>query len=431
MSKETKENEIFGLKGTFIYSVSQNELKIQVGTAICKNGICQGIFEQLPEQYQDILVYNYSDKIIIPGMVDLHIHAPQYQFRTIGMDMELLDWLNTYTFPEESRYADHEYAQKAYQLFVDDLQKGATTRAVIFGTMHKDATMLLMDKLEKSGLITMAGLVNMDRNCPEYLCDENAETSIEKTIAYVEEARNKYQNTYPVLTPRFIPTCSDEVMKGLSTLKQIYHLALQSHLSENLSEIDWVAQLCPKSESYTDAYDQAGSFDESGKTVMAHCVHLSDKEMELLKRKQVYIAHCPESNINLSSGIAPVRTFLQKNMHVGIGTDVAAGTSANMLQAVRFAIQASKMYWRLCDETKKPLSVEEAFYLATKGGGSFFGRVGSFEAGYEYDAVVLDDSKILSAKELNTKERFERLLYLGDNSNVTEKFVAGRKINCQ
>ena len=207
-----------------------------------------------------------------------------------------------------------------------------------------------------------------------------------------------------------------------------YELPVQSHLSENPGEIAWVKELCPWSEFYGDAYDVFGLFGVDSKTVMAHCVYSSEAEIERIKENGVYIAHCPESNINLSSGIAPIRRYLDEGIHVGLGSDVAAGSTENMFTAMAYAIQASKLYWRLKDDTKKPLTAQEAFYLATKGGGEFFGKVGSFEEGYEMDAVVLDDSRLEHPQELGIKERLERMIYFAGDREVCAKYVKGKKI---
>ena len=147
-----------------------------------------------------------------------------------------------------------------------------------------------------------------------------------------------------------------------------------------------------------------------------------------MKKQGVYVAHCPQSNTNLSSGIAPARHYLEAGLHVGLGSDIAGGTSLSILRAMADAIQVSKLYWRLVDSSAKPLTLEEAFYLGTEGGGSFFGKVGSFREGYEFDAVVLDDASLDHPQELSVRARLERAAYLADDRNLTAKFVAGQKI---
>ena len=215
-------------------------------------------------------------------------------------------------------------------------------------------------------------------------------------------------------------------------LKEIqvrYHLPVQSHLSENEGEIAWVKELCPWSGCYGEAYDKFGLFGGLDcKTVMAHCVHSGEEETALMKKNGVYVAHCPQSNMNLSSGIAPIRSFLEQGLNVGLGSDVAGGSSSSIFRAMTDAIQVSKLRWRLVDQSLKSLTLAEAFYLGTKGGGSFFGKAGSFEEGYELDAVVLDDTNLYHPQEITTEERLERMIYLSDERNIRAKYVSGRQI---
>lgn len=424
---------VFILKGNVVYSKNKDELRIlKDHYLISESGLVKGVFEKVPPEYAQVSVSDYGECLIIPGLTDLHVHAPQYTFRAMGMDMELLEWLETNTFPEEAKYQDLEYARRAYRIFTDNLKRSATTRACIFGTIHRDATLLLMDQLEQSGLVTYVGKVNMDRNCPDYLREESAEESGIQTVEWIKDVlHKKYQNTMPILTPRFTPSCSDELMENLKKIQMYYQIPVQSHLSENPGEIAWVKELCPWSEFYGDAYDRFGLFGADCKTVMAHCVYSGKEERQRMKENGVFIAHCPESNMNLSSGVAPVRTFLEEGMHVGIGSDVAGGSTENLFKAMALAIQASKLRWRMQDDSLKPLTLEEVFYIATKGGGEFFGNVGSFETGFELDAVVLDDTRIVHSQNLDVRARLERMIYLADEREVRAKYVRGREICLQ
>ena len=424
---------VFILKGNIVYSKNKDELRIlKDHYLISESGLVKGVFEKVPPEYAQVSVSDYGECLIIPGLTDLHVHAPQYTFRAMGMDMELLEWLETNTFLEEAKYQDLEYARRAYRIFTDNLKRSATTRACIFGTIHRDATLLLMDQLEQSGLVTYVGKVNMDRNCPDYLREESAEESGIQTVEWIKDVlHKKYQNTMPILTPRFTPSCSDELMENLKKIQMYYQIPVQSHLSENPGEIAWVKELCPWSEFYGDAYDRFGLFGADCKTVMAHCVYSGKEEQQRMKENGVFIAHCPESNMNLSSGVAPVRTFLEEGLHVGIGSDVAGGSTENLFKAMALAIQASKLRWRMQDDGLKPLTLEEVFYIATKGGGEFFGNVGSFEPGFELDAVVLNDTRIVHSQNLDVRERLERMIYLADEREVRAKYVRGREICLQ
>lgn len=421
--------ENFVLKGNVCYSQDAQTLKtVEQGYLVCVDGRTAGVYEELPQMYAGLPLTDYGDRLIVPGLVDLHLHAPQYSFRALGMDLELLEWLNTRTFPEEAKYKDKEYARKAYSIFADNMKRSATTRACMFATLHREATEVLMDLMEATGLKTMVGKVNMDRNCPDFLMEESAQVSAGDTVKWLEETAGKYKNTQPILTPRFIPTCSDELMERLKEIQAQYNLPVQSHLSENQGEIAWVKELCPWSEFYGDAYDHFGLFGNGVKTIMAHCVWPPEKEIERMKENGVFIAHCPQSNTNLSSGIAPVRTYLDQGMNVGLGTDVAGGVGESVFRAMADAVQVSKLRWRLVDESQKPLTTEEAFYLGTKGGGAFFGKVGSFEEGYEFDAVVLNDESLKHPQPLDIKNRLERFIYISDERHIDAKYVAGTQV---
>ena len=369
------------LKGMICYSKSKEELSVmENGYLVCCQGICQGVFPSIPEEFKSLPLTDYQDALIFPGMTDLHLHAPQYPFCGLGMDLELLEWLENHTFPEESRYCSLDYARQAYGIFTEDLKASPTTRAVIFSTIHSPATKLLMDLLEDTGLATYVGL-----------------------------------------------------MEGLGKLQREYGLPVQSHLSENLSETAWVKELFPWSSFYGDVYDRFGLFG-SGKgnnapAVMAHCVHSPREEVLRMKEKGVFVAHCPQSNTNLSSGIAPIRSYLEEGLFIGLGTDLAGGTNLSMFRCITDAIAVSKLYWRLVDQSAKPLTLEEGFYLATIGGGSFFGKVGSFEKGYEADVLVADDSLIPRPQGQSIQNRLARFIYLSqEKGKLIGKYVAGRKI---
>ncbi len=415
------------LKGNIIYTQTQQELaSVENGYIVSENGIVTGVFSQLPEQYRNAAVTDCGGKVIIPGLVDLHVHAPQFAVRGMGMDLELIPWLNKYAFPEEAKYADSEYAAAAYSAFCAALKSGVTTRASVYATVHASATDMLMRMLEDSGLATYVGKVNMDRNCAAALA-ETTQSSVDDTEEWIRHSQREYKNTKPVITPRFVPTCTPELMAQLGELAERFSVPVQSHLSENLYEISWVKMLHPEDETYAHVYRRYGLFGQLP-TIMAHCIHLSDSEMDFIRDSGVTVAHCPQSNINLCSGIAPVRRLLEKGLHVGLGTDVAGGFSISMFRALSDAIQASKLYSVFVDKDAAPLSLAEAFYMATKGGGSFFGKVGSFEPGYELDAVVIDDSGINSLNPLTLEQRLERIVHLSENKDIVKKYVKGKLI---
>ena len=426
----------FVIKGNICQTISPFSLDLhEAAFVVCVDGVSKGVFSDLPMEYADLPIYDYGDSLIFPGMVDLHVHAPQYAFRGMCMDIELMDWLMRYTFPEEEKYENLEYAKRAYGMFVDDLKKSATTRSCIFATRHRYATELLMELMEESGLISYVGKVNMDREASAALVEDSAEISAYTTFGWINSVKDKFEHTKPILTPRFIPCCTDKLMEELREIQMAYGIPVQSHLSESKGEIDFVKSLRPYNAFYGDSYNEYDLFGKNKdintevKTVMAHCVWSTDEEVELMRRNGVFVAHCPASNMNLTSGIAPIRKYLDRALNIGLGSDVAGGHSISIFRAITDAIQSSKMYFRMVNEDYPPLVFSEVFYLATKGGGAFFGKVGSFEEGYEFDAVVMDDSVIPHPQCLSLAERMERAVYLGlDEKNINAKFVAGRKI---
>ena len=426
----------FVIKGNICQTQNAKQLDLHENAyAVCIDGVSKGVFETLPEAYAHLPLHDYGDALIFPGMVDLHVHAPQYAFRGMCMDLELMDWLNSYTFPEEEKYEDLEYARKAYGMFVEAMKRGATTRSCIFATRHRYATELLMELMEECGLVSFVGKVNMDREASEALTEDSAEISAYTTFGWINAVKDKFVNTKPILTPRFIPCCTDQLMEELREIQMAYGIPVQSHLSESKGEIDFVKFLRPQNLFYGDAYNDYDLFGKNDdintdvKTVMAQCVWSTQEEVELMRKNGVFVAHCPASNMNLTSGIAPIRKYLELGLNIGLGSDIAGGHSESIFRAITDAIQVSKMYFRMVDESHKPLVFSEAFYLATKGGGAFFGKVGSFEDGYEFDAVVLDDSVLAHPQSLNLAERMERAVYLGlDEKKITAKYVSGRQL---
>lgn len=419
----------FVIKGDIVFCPYQRQMvAIDDGYIVVRDGVIELPYVELPDSAKDLPVHDFTGKLVMPGMVDLHIHAPQYAFRGLGADMELLDWLTHYAFKEEAKYSDLDYAEKAYTMFADALRYSATTRAAVFGTIHRKSTVLLMDKLEKSGIVSYVGKVNMDRNSPESLT-ETTEGSYRETVEFLAEVNGRYRNTYPIVTPRFVPSCTDKLLQKLGWLSEQHDIPVQSHLSENPNEIKWVKELCPESRFYGEVYDKAGLFGSNTNTVMAHCVWSTDDEIALMKERGVFIAHCPASNMNVASGIAPIRRYLTEGLKVGLGSDIAGGQSVSIFTAMVEAMQLSRLYWRHIDSTKKPLSFPEALYMATKGGGRFFGKAGSFERGCEFDAIVIDDSTLPHPQELNLRQRAERAVWLGgDQKGLVAKYVRGERL---
>ena len=395
------------------------------GYIAVENGKVVGVASSLDElNVQDAEVIDFGDKLLIPAMNDMHVHAPQVHNQGVAMDLELLPWLQNYTFPEESKYADVHYAERMYRRFLHTQWLFGTMRSVVFGTVHTDSTRVLMKLYQEAGMGALVGKVAMNRNCPDALC-EDVEAAVEGNEKLISEFNQPDALVRPIITPRFVPSCTPELLKACGELAKKYQLPVQSHLSENTSEIAWVAELEKESTSYGDAYNRYGLFGQTP-TIMAHCVWTNGSELELMKKNRVMVAHCPTSNFNLSSGLAPVRTFLDEGLPIGLGSDISGGHDLNMFRMLVYAIQVSKMHYQQ-DKSKAFLTLPEIFWIATKSAGSFFGKVGSFEPGYEFDALVIDDA-VLYPSEYSLLHRLERFIYVGDDRQIVHRFCRGKEV---
>lgn len=410
----------------------QRLVGIRRGVVAVENGIVSGCYESMddvPADWLDAPKTDFGDALVIPGFNDLHIHAPQYPTAGLGLDKELLPWLETYTFPAEARFASPDYARIWYQRFIQRMWEGGTLRFSAFATLHREATLTLARLAQESGLRPVIGKVNMDRNGSEEL-SERTEESLDNTVAVIETMRSETPDIGYIVTPRFVPSTTPELMRGLAAIAQRYDLPVQSHLSENRGEVAWVRELHPECASYTDVYEHYGLL-RDGKTIMAHCIYLDDEEIDTLRRHGVTVAHCPQSNANLTSGIMPARRYLEKGLHVTIASDVDAGHVPDMNRHIAAAVAVSKLWQtQYADETA--LRLPEAFHMATKEPGRFLAAAtgqepaGSFEPGYAFDALVVEP--MTSPWGLSIAERVEQFIYTGAPANISHRYVAGREI---
>ena len=414
------------LHGTIVHTPTKEVFDCHPDSyLISEDGKVTGIFQELPEKYKNVPVLDYGNSLILPGLCDMHVHAPQFVYRGLGIDLQLMEWLDRYAFPTEARFADLSYARIYYEAFADALAKNGTTRAVIFGTLHAPATELLMEILEKKKIGAYVGKINMDTLSPDYLC-ETPKQSLADTRKWIEDTKDRFHLVKPAVTPRFIPTCSTSVLEGLGKLAQEFDLPVNSHISEDLGEMSIVRDRYPQYDNDGDVYDHFGLL--TSHTVMAHFIYPTRHEMELIKERGVTIAHCPQSNGNVAAGIPPIRQMLDLGVKVGLGSDIAGGYSVSIFRAMSEAVYLSKLQWLRSEKKDSFLSVPESFYLGTKGGGQFFGKVGSFETGYELDAIVVDDRSLcVPADRLSTEERVERVIHLADDRNIISRFVAGEQ----
>ena len=410
------------LKGNILEALSPDILGIHPNSyLVLEDGRVAGIYPVLPEIMSEAAVTDFGDALILQSFADMHLHGPQYEFMGTGMDRPLLDWLEAYAFPTEARYADPVYAREKYRILARDLIQNGTTRVCMFSSLHTDSTLILMEELEKAGVTGYVGKVNMDRNAPPYLC-ETTEESKQETLRWLDACK-RFTSVKPILTPRFAPSCTDELLSFLGKLKAERDLPVQSHLSENVGEIALVGQLFPDCPQYWEVYDKYELFDH--KTLMAHCVHSDRRERAAMHMRGVHPVHCASSNNSLMSGISPVADMLREGQAICLGSDVSGGTTLSMLRTMANSISAAKDRGSMQQDSNQAISIEQAYYMATGAGQAFFGRGTGFAEGELLHAVVLDDTRLPSLPGITLRDRLLRAAYRLDDRHIKAVYSEG------
>jgi len=410
------------IKGHFIFTKTTEKFEVYEDSFLVSvDGRVEGIYQSVPRKYKDYSVKDHGNKLIIPGFVDLHLHAAQFLQCGVGMKKQLLDWLEDYTFDLEKEFRNEDFARKAYTAFADKLLACGTLRSCIFASSSTPGTEVLFEVLKDRGIGAYVGKVNMDRNAPESIT-ETTDASLYETEYLIKKYRNE-QLVKPIITPRFAPTCTERLLQGLGELALKYDIPVQSHLSENTDEVKWVQSLFQDAENYSDIYYKNNLFGQT-KTLMAHAIYLSKAEKDRALQMGPFLVHCPDSNLNVRSGIMPVREYLNIGLKIGLGSDIAGGHKIGLNEAMVRAIQLSKLI-NLENPELSPLTMAEAFYMGTKSGGSFFGKTGSFENGYMFDALVIKDEPMI-AERYCLEDRLEKFIYTGDDRNIVARYVEGK-----
>ncbi|SBS36355.1 Guanine deaminase [Marinomonas spartinae] len=380
----------------------------------------------LPTLPHDMLIEHHPDGLITPGFIDTHIHYPQTDM--IGSYGEqLLTWLNTYTFPEEGKFADKTHARDVAERFLKELLRNGTTTALVFGTVHKVSVEAFFEACEEQNLRMICGKVMMDRNAPDYLTD-TPESSYQESKELIDTWHNKGRLHYAI-TPRFAPTSSDEQLQLAGQLLGEYDdVYMHTHLSENVDECAWVQDLFPNSKNYLDVYDQNQLLSE--RSVFAHGIHLCDSEYHRLHETGSAIAFCPTSNLFIGSGLFKLSKAEEYNVNVGMGTDVGGGTSFSILQTLNEAYKVVQLQ----NENLNPI---KSLYLATLGGAKALrleNKIGNLVAGSEADFVILDKKATpLLTSRLALAQSIEESLFvfmtLGDDRAIQATYSAGQCVH--
>ena len=402
---------------------------LEDGLLVTRQGQVAGVGpakELLQRLSPDTEVINHPNCLLMPGFVDTHIHYPQTDVIGSG-GRQLLDWLEDYTFPTERCFEDPTYARQTARFFLDELARNGTTTAMVFCTVHRDSVEAFFEAAIERRMRMVAGKVLMDRNCPEYLRD-TAASGERDSLELVEKWHGRQRLSYAI-TPRFAVTSSEEQLESAGRLARRYPDALvQTHLAENLAEIEWVRQLFPRARSYLDVYDSYGLVRD--RAVYAHCIHLDHADRTRLAQSGAAAAFCPSSNLHLGSGLFDIAAADAAGMRFSIATDVGAGTSFSMIRTLGDAHKVTQLL-------QQRLSPLRAFYLATLGGARALGlhdKIGRFAPGMEADFIVMDlhATPLLARRTTQARSLAEKLLMLmtlGDDRLVSRTYILGREVN--
>ena len=430
------------IAGTFFHAPTPGAVEVlrDVEIRIGADGI---ITDVIPTQYRrdaeaEILP---PGTFGLPGLVDLHIHAPQYPQLGLALDEPLEVWLQKYTFPLESRYSDLEFAQPRYEALVGDLLANGTTTALYFATQDLESTKLLADICLALGQRALVGKVVMDdpAACPDYYRDASAEQALADTRALIDHIRshpgNRAGRVLPVITPRFIPSCTDAALSGLGQIAQQYQCHVQTHCSES----DWahahVLARCGATDAQ--ALDDFGLL--TRRSVLAHSNFLTEADMARLATRGAAVAHCPVSNSYFANSVFPLRQALEKQVNTGLGTDISGGPIASIFDAIRATVQVSRM---LADGTDPAIPAAErgrpgaavdlttAFHLATAGGGRALDLpIGIIAPGYRADLLAIDTAAPTGGIRLFGEDNpllvLQKILYTATRANIARVWVDG------
>ncbi|TCL93622.1 guanine deaminase [Rhizobium sp. PP-WC-2G-219] len=389
---------------------------------IVASGAYDAVREHAPE---DTVEIDHRPHLILPGFIDTHVHFPQMQ--VIGSyAANLLEWLNTYTFPQECRFVETAHAQRIAVHFFDEMVRHGTTTAVAYCSVHKTSADAFFAEAMKRDMRMIAGKVMMDRNAPQGLLD-TPEMGYDETRAVIAQWHGKGRN-HVAITPRFAITSTPEQMSAAQALAAEFpDLHIQTHLSENRDEIDYTLSLYPDAADYTDVYANYGLM--GPKSLFGHAIHLSERERDAMSETGSVAVHCPTSNLFLGSGLFPLKELArrEKPVRISVASDIGGGSSYSMLRTMDEAYKIQQ----LLGERLNPF---DSYYYLTLGNAealSLSERIGTLEPGTDADIIVLDmaatPAMALKAEVVTSlSDELFLLQTMGDDRAVVETYVAGR-----
>lgn len=393
------------------------------GDKVVGVGDATDMSQRLDESGQETTDLDYRGKLLLPGLVDCHVHFPQLDI-IASYGEQLLDWLNRYAYPGEMRYADEDFARSAAGFFLDELLAQGTTTAAVFATVHPQSADAIFAAAEQRNMRLIAGKVLMDSNCPDALSDD-PESGYEDSRRLAERWHGVGRLAYAI-TPRFALTSSEAQLEAAGQLAAEYpETWIHTHLAENHDEISEVATLFPWSRSYLDVYDHFGLLRE--RSVFAHCLHMDAADLARMSEAGGSAAFCPTSNLFLGSGLFNLRAMHGASIPVGLATDVGGGTSLSMFRTMSEAHKVLHLQGQ-------NLPASRALYLATLGAAQALGlqdSIGNLKAGKDADFVVVDPAATpVMARRAEYCESGEELLFalmtLADDRHVAATYVAGQ-----
>jgi guanine deaminase len=446
----------FVIHGTLIHTPEFGEIEVlrNALVSVDGDGAIAGVMHAGASLYPSTLAAAKGDgtlvelqdgQYLLPGLVDLHIHAPQWPQMGTALQLPLDEWLQQCTFPLEAKYGDLDFARQSYESLVDNLLANGTTTATYFGTVHLEATKLLAEIAFRKGQRALVGKVAMDNKdqCPDFYRDESVISALDNTRELIEYVRgingNEKALVLPAVTPRFIPSCTDELLDGLAKVAAEFRCHVQTHCSESDWEHAYVLNRHGLND--TQSLDRIGLLTD--KTILAHANLIDDPDMATIKSRESGIAHCPLSNLYFSHSVFPARKALDFGLKVGLGTDISGGPSPSILHNCQSAVNVSRALEDGVDpvaaaaERGTPnsrIDFREAFWMATVGGAQALGlKVGEFTEGYQFDALLVDtgvrDSNLLIWDGMDKPDDIlQKIIYNAGRDNIAKVWVQGRLV---